>query len=371
MRFHRIIVLLAVILGMFWQGCSSGSGGGGGRGFINGSGNAASYLLYTDFSAGAAHVAAIGTSGTLTAIGGAIQVGVGPIAITATPNGKFVYVLNTSSATVTQFAVAADGTLTQPQVAAGTGLQPSAIAVDPQSRFVLVANQGSGAGASVSVFSINASTGGLTAIGTAIPLNVTDPKAIAISGNFVYIAGSNKIDVMVFNPSASTFTFEGNSPFSAGPVSTDITAIYSPPQQSNLLYATDESTDSLLSFALDGGGVLSGTATTLTGSTPVAMVAGNQNRLLFVANQGSGDVSIFIVDPTTGAIAPAATPKFAVGSAPNALAYDPVNNFLAVGLSGTKQIAMFGVNTSTGGLSTLGSNLAVTNAASGLAVAKP
>ena len=370
MRFHRIIVLLAVVLGIFWQGCGSGSGGGG-RGFINGGGNTATYLLYTDSSAGATHVASIDTAGTLIGVGGAVQVGVQPTAITATPDGKFVYVLNTSSASVTQFAVAADGTLTQPQVAAGTGLQPSAIAVDPQSRFVLVANQGSGAGTSVSVFSINASTGGLTSVGTAIPLNVTDPKAIAISGNFVYIAGSNKIDVMVFNPSTSTFVFEGNSPFSAGPVSTDITAIYSPPQQSNLLYATDGSTDSLLTFALDNGGVLSGTATTPLGSTPVAMVAGNQDRLLFVANQGSGDVSIFTVDPTTGAIAPAATPTFAVGSSPNALAYDPVNNFLAVSLSGTKQIAILGVNTSTGGLSTLGSNLAVTNAASGLAVAKP
>jgi 6-phosphogluconolactonase (cycloisomerase 2 family) len=290
--------------------------------------------------------------------------------VATTPDGKFVYVLNVSSTTVSQFAVAKDGTLTQPASAIGTGLQPTAIAVDPQERFAVVTNTNSGAGGTLSVFSINTATGILAASGTAIPLNVSDPKTVAISGNNVYVADADTIDVLVFTPLTGTFAFVSGSPFPAGPAGTNITALYSPPQASAVLYAADTNTNTLLSFSITGG-TLQPSGSLQTGTQPVALVADNQNRFLFVANRGSDNISAFAVDATTGALTSLPTTTLTTGSAPNALAYDPVNNFLIVSQSGKNQVVPLAVNTTTGGLSTMGGSLATTHPPSGMAVAKP
>ncbi|MDT8066722.1 MAG: beta-propeller fold lactonase family protein [Terriglobia bacterium] len=367
---RAIMVVLVSVLAVMWQGCGGNGGGTGGGRYGNSGGNTATYLLYTDATANTIGVAAIGTSGALTVMAPA-QTGLQPIGMAATPDGKFVYVLNANSGTVSQFAVAADGSLTQPASAIGTGLQPTAIAVDPQERFAVVANTNSGAGGTLSVYNINSTTGILTLASTsATLLNIADPKTVAISGNYVYVADADTIDVLVFNPQTFAFTFASGSPFSAGPAGTSITGLYSPPQASTVLYAADGNTNSLLSFSISGG-ALQATGSLPTGTQPVALVADNQNRFLFVANSVSDNISVFAVNATTGALTAASTTALTTGTAPNALAYDPVNNFLIISESGTKQILPLAVNTSTGGLSTLSGSMAVTNSPSALAVAQP
>lgn len=367
----RIIPLIAVALAILATGCGNGSNnninsvGGGSIGSAS-----SSYLLYTDATAAKLNVASIGSTGTLSSGTASSQTGVEPIAVATTPDGKFVYVLNANSATVSQFAVATDGSLTQPGPAIGTGLQPTAMAVDPQERFVVVANTNSGAGGTLSIFNINTTNGILTAAGTALPLNVSDPKTVTISGNFVYIADARTIDVLVFTPQTASFVFQSGSPFSPAAAGTNITALYSPPQASTVLYAADTNTNSLLSFSLTGG-ALTQTGSVLTGRQPVALTTDKQNQFLFVANQLDGSISVFTVNPTTGAVTAASTTTLTSGTAPNALAYDPVNNFLLVSESGIKQVAVFGVNTTTGALSALSGLLSVTNVPPAMTVATP
>lgn len=371
MRLYRMIVVMVVAAAVLDTACGSGGHGGGSK---TGGGigiNSKSYLLYTDANAATLNVVSIGSGGSLSPGAGSSATGVQPIAVATTPSGAFAYVLNANSATVSQFAVATTGSLTQLAAAIGTGLQPAAMAVDPQGRFVVVANTNSGAGGTLSVFNINATTGVLTAASTtAILLNIGDPKTVTISGNFVYVADANTIDVLVFTPQTASFAFQPGSPFSAGPAATNITALYSPPQASTVLFAADTNTNSLLSFSISGG-ALTSTGSVPTGIQPVALVADSQNRFLFVANETDASISVFTVNSTTGAVAAASTTTLASGTAPNKLAYDRVNNFLLVSESGTKQIIPFSVNTTTGALSMLSGSLSVTNAPSALAVATP
>ena len=81
--------------------------------------------------------------------------------MTIHPLASFAFVPN-SAGTLSTFSIATGGALTQIQgspVAAGTG--PCSVAVDPSGGFVYVANSGS---ANVSGYSINATTGALTAL---------------------------------------------------------------------------------------------------------------------------------------------------------------------------------------------------------------
>jgi 6-phosphogluconolactonase len=103
-------------------------------------------------------------SGELTVVpGGAGNSGISPSAISLTPNGKFAYVSYLDPAGtghVSQFAVdATTGKLIVPAVQYQDGLHPTDLGVEASGRFLYVANSGSN---TVSVFQIDAATGALT-----------------------------------------------------------------------------------------------------------------------------------------------------------------------------------------------------------------
>src|SRR6185295_20356350 len=85
-----------------------------------------------------------------------------PLAIVADPTGRFLYVTNSGTHTVSAYLIAAvDGLLTELasspfSVAPGTG--PVALSADPLGRFLYVAN---GTSNNVSAFAIDQETGEL------------------------------------------------------------------------------------------------------------------------------------------------------------------------------------------------------------------
>ncbi|MCX5823506.1 MAG: beta-propeller fold lactonase family protein, partial [Deltaproteobacteria bacterium] len=88
-------------------------------------------------------------------------------------------------------------------VAAGTN--PASVAVDPSGKFVYAANGGSN---NISVYTINTTTGALTA-GTTVAAG-TSPDSIAVdpSGKFAYAANwdSNNISVYTINAATGALT---------------------------------------------------------------------------------------------------------------------------------------------------------------------
>jgi 6-phosphogluconolactonase len=119
-------------------------------------------------------------TGQLTSVSPAVQVGTDPSGVVLDGTGKFVYIPNTGDATISAFTLDASGGLTPiglpvPSGGNGTINGPQGIAVDSAGRFVFVCN----ASNDISVFSINPTSGALTAVsGSPFSAGGNGPHAI-------------------------------------------------------------------------------------------------------------------------------------------------------------------------------------------------
>jgi 6-phosphogluconolactonase (cycloisomerase 2 family) len=120
-------------------------------------------------------------SGELTVVaGGAGNSGLQPSSISLTPDGRFAYVSYFETAGtghVSKFAVdPVTGKLLLPAVQYQDGLHPNDLVVDGTGRFLYVANSGSN---TVSVFQVNAANGSLTTLTAAA--SGLEPNSIAVT----------------------------------------------------------------------------------------------------------------------------------------------------------------------------------------------
>jgi len=158
-------------------------------------------------------------AGALTAKGSPGLGLAGPYAFAVFPTGGYFYVTDNSISpgTVNAYAYSNTGAVsavtgTGLAVATATvGVNPESVAVDPQGRFLYVANAGDGTTTvgSVSGFKIQAGTGALTSVGAATPSGgglSGDPTALVVdtSGQYLYVANGDAGTV-------STFTIDQSS----------------------------------------------------------------------------------------------------------------------------------------------------------------
>ena len=219
---------------------------------------------------------------------------------------------------------------------------------------------------SVSAFSIDLSTGKLSATGSGVATgNTPSAMILAPSGNALFVANSNP-------------AVPANSPPCTLPSKGTITA-YTVKADGTLTAVSGNSAAGFipLSMTTDSGGhflfvanqglqcdpasgsisVFSIQGTTLTevpgspfraadllapsGSGPAAVVVTPDGKFLYVANQFDGTLTGFSVDTTSGALSRGAT--LPVGTAPSALAITPDGGFLYVANSGSSNVSAFAV----------------------------
>jgi 6-phosphogluconolactonase (cycloisomerase 2 family) len=129
--------------------------------------------------------------------------GMGPDGVAVSPNGHFLYVTNGSSDTVSVFSIAADGSLSPVVCPAAptycnTATGPGPVAVSPDGRFLYVINFNSN---TVSVFAI-ASNGSLSAFpacaGTCSTGMGPDGVAVSPGGHFLYVTNFHSNTVRCF-----------------------------------------------------------------------------------------------------------------------------------------------------------------------------
>jgi 6-phosphogluconolactonase (cycloisomerase 2 family) len=250
------------------------------------------------------------------------------------------------------------------------GVDPQSIAVDPNGMFAYVEGGGCVDDGTVSMYTINPTTGALASIGPAVDSNGYGvyPGFVTVdpSGRFVYVTNSGNVynydsaadgTVAVYAINVTTgaltssATIDGNCPGLCFPSS----VVVHP--SGKFAYVPDGnysgSAASVSMYAINAAtGALTSIGTIAAGSDPVSVAIDPAGKFAYAANSGSGDVSMYTINATTGALTSVGT--IAAGSDPVSVALDPTGAFAYVANSGSNNVSMYNINATTGVLTSAG-----------------
>ncbi|MFZ1086504.1 MAG: beta-propeller fold lactonase family protein [Terracidiphilus sp.] len=179
----------------------------------------------------------VGSGGALTpAPGSPWKAGIKPSAIASDPTNRFVYVTDYISNQLIGYTILDEGTANVslnflPNGPFNTGVEPSAIAINPGGRFIYITNQLSN---TVSAYAIDLATGTPTTVVnvTGSPSNSTEAEPVALIvdpalGRFVYTANylGPSVTGFALDPTAGSLKATQSSPYPTDPKPTAITAI--------------------------------------------------------------------------------------------------------------------------------------------------
>ena len=287
--------------------------------------------------------------------------GSGSVSLAIDPTGRHLYVANNALNNVSAYTIAAgSGTLNANGTALTAGNGPIAISVDPSGRYVYVANSASN---DVSAFKIDATTGSLTRNGANVPTG-TSPQSISIdaSGSFAYVThyASNSVTAYRINADGAlaALTVAPKVATRRSPVAMALTRGTEPVTfVPRFAYAANYASNTVSAFTIDSGGALISLATSGipdigTEMNPYFVTSDPDGRFVYVANAGSGSVSGYAVNSSTGALTKIANATV-TGSAPESIAMDPSGRFLYVVNAGSasNNVTVWAIDAQSGALS--------------------
>jgi 6-phosphogluconolactonase len=262
------------------------------------------------------------TTGALTVTNFSILTGTGPAALCVDPSGRYLYVANSGSNTVSAFAIQ-NGSATPVGSPVAAGNQPVALQTDPGGNFLYVADFADG---TVTVLAIDGTTGALTAV-SGSPFGAgAGAGAISIAvdsvGSFAYVANQRAATITAYSidPTTGAMTASG-SPLSTASAPQSIAV---GPAAANFVYAANvTSSNYVASYAIgSSNGALTLSSTAVARSLPLAVAVDPSGQFVYVANQNSGNVSVFTVDAATGALTEVTGSPFPAGSGARSIAID-------------------------------------------------
>jgi 6-phosphogluconolactonase len=248
--------------------------------------------------------------------------GKNPVAIVATPNNKFLYVVHRDDSSVVLFAIGTDGKIYPQKTYNVTGSFPLAAAVDPAGKFLYVvftyqncptgdptcqagsqlytpANPGPGG---MTIYPINATD---SSLGTPYTCNLgRAPMGVTATNNSVYVISQDS------ETTANLFGFStsgGSSscPISALPgvtinpgnvVSTGFPASTTPggiiaDASGSHLYVTDQAGAQVIGYSIASNGVPSQVGSARTDALPMGMTFDTTGKYLYVASYSGGSLN--------------------------------------------------------------------------------
>lgn len=330
-----------------------------------------SYAFVTNSGSSNVSMYSLGAGGALTALTGSpLPTAGGPAGVAVTPNGLFAYIATQSMGTVTQYTLNGSQGLTPGPTAYATGSSPTGVIVDPTGHFVYVMNQStsgsvsaysinqsSGAltavakspfgagngtilaatdplgkylyvtnngGGNISQYSIDSTTGALTALNPSTVLAGTNPRGIVVtpSGAYAYVANFSSNTISSYTVNATTGVLTSLSASAATPLSPWGLAIT--PDGKHLYAVSYQSNGVVLAYSInsDGSLTLIGSGGVATGPNPTYLSVDPTGRYLYVTNTaatGTPSVSQFSIG-SNGALTAMSTATVSAGTGPQGIA---------------------------------------------------
>ena len=182
--------------------------------------SAGTFLYVTNFTDGTVSALAIDrTTGQLSVVSGQpYGAGKGALSVALDSTGQFLYSANDTGATISAYTIASTtGQLTATTSSPlATGSQPQALAADPSGKYIYAANVPSNN--TIATYGITASAGDLTLVSTVGSGTLPVSLAVDSTGTFVYAANYTSGTVSVYSVDAASgaLTAISGSPFPAG-----------------------------------------------------------------------------------------------------------------------------------------------------------
>ena len=289
-----------------------------------------------------------------------------PYSVTVDPSGKFAYVANNSSDDVSAYTITSTGALA-PNGTTLAGSKPSSVSVDPTGKFVYVTNWGDTVTSStVSAYTIT-STGALAPNGSALAGSQPNSVTVDPSGQFAYVANFSSNDISAYaidstgalSPINCSGTCNGiNFPAGAGPGSVTVDPT------GKFVYVANWGSGDVSAYTIDPGTGTAGALTQipcgggngcnvdnfLAGSLPNSVIVDPSGQFAYVANWGSGDVSAYKIDSTTGALTAVGSSQVLAGGGPFSITVDPSGKFAYVANQTTDDVSAYTIDSITGAL---------------------
>jgi 6-phosphogluconolactonase (cycloisomerase 2 family) len=282
--------------------------------------DAASAHLYVA-SAGDGKVAGFAidqTTGALTALTGSpYTAGAGASAIPAfSPNGKFLYVMDTTANAVSGYAIQSDGSLaaiTGSPFSVGAGLTgPTWISFTPDGKWAYVADTKGAGPDALSIYSVNATTGVLTLLPGPTKEPEEHPQDLTIdsTGTHLYVPVANgttpgAVDVYTINDADGSLTFVGTTGVAAG-----VTPLFlNIAPNGKFAYVASKDGAEVFEYSISSStGALTplnpASVSTGAGSNPQFITIDPSGKYAYTANELTSNISEFAIDPTSGVLTP-------------------------------------------------------------------
>lgn len=270
-----------------------------------------------------------------------------PAGMVIDASGNHMYLANQADNTISLLTIDhSSGVLTEVMPRASTGgFSPNQILLDSGGTTLFVANQLSNTVTALSV----GSNGVPTAPTASQVVRIGSPPAnLAFGGGLLFVAAPSFSQVFIFSVSSGNLAAVNGSPFAVsngvGSVTVDNSAKY--------LYVTNPSINTISGFTIQyssstntvgltpipGSPFVPNAGTGSAPSEPISGILDSTATHLFVANNGSSNVSLFSVG-SNGALTSMTTPTAPVGANPLQMLIDPNGNFLLVGNVGGKSVS--------------------------------
>jgi len=251
------------------------------------------------------------------------------------------------------------------------GVDPQSIAVDPTGMFAYVMDGGCGDDGSVSMYTINPTTGALASIEPPVSSNgygVYPAGSVTVdpSGKFAYATNSGNafnydaeadgsLAMYTINTTTGALTSTGTTDANCPGLCFPSSVVVDP--SGKFAYVPDGNTSgsaaSVSMYAINATtGALTSIGTIAAGSNPISVAVDPADKFAYATNSGSNDVSMYTINATTGVLTSAGT--IAAGTYPVSVAVDPTSKFAYVTNNGSNDVSMFTINATTGVLTSAG-----------------